>query len=78
MYIHHLIIKSLSCVWLFATPWTVAHQAPLSVQFFWQEHWSGLPFPSLTYVFVLEQAQRAEAPVIPLSSLLAPVSPLWG
>ena len=30
-----------------ATPWTVAHQAPLSVGFFRQEYWSGLLFPSL-------------------------------
>ena len=30
---------------LFATPWTVAHQAPLSVGFSRQEYWSGLPFP---------------------------------
>ena len=36
----------LSCVWLFATPWTVAHQAPLSMEFSRQEYWSGLPFPS--------------------------------
>ena len=36
----------LSCVPLFATPWTVAHQAPLSMEFCWQEYWSGLPFPS--------------------------------
>ena len=28
------------------TPWTVAHQAPLSMGFSRQEHWSGLPFPS--------------------------------
>ena len=28
-----------------ATPWTVAHQAPLSMGFSWQEYWSGLPFP---------------------------------
>ena len=27
------------------TPWTVAHQAPLSMGFSRQEHWSGLPFP---------------------------------
>ena len=27
-------------------PWTVAHQAPLSMEFSRQEHWSGLPFPS--------------------------------
>ena len=29
-----------------ATPWTVAHQAPLSMEFSKQEYWSGLPFPS--------------------------------
>ena len=34
----------LSSVCLFATPWTVAHQAPLSVGFSKQEYWSGLPF----------------------------------
>ena len=37
---------SLSRVWLFATLWTVTHQAPLSVEFSRQEYWSGLPFPS--------------------------------
>ena len=36
----------LSHVWHFATPWTVAHQAPLSMGFSRQEYWSGLPFPS--------------------------------
>ena len=36
----------LSCVRLFATPWTAAHQAPLSMRFSRQEYWSGLPFPS--------------------------------
>ena len=35
----------LSRVWLFATLWAVAHQAPLSVEFSKQENWSGLPFP---------------------------------
>ena len=39
-------VKSLSHVWLFATPWTVAYQAPQSMEFFRQEYWSGLPFPS--------------------------------
>ena len=34
-------------VWLFATSWTVACQAPLSMDFARQEHWSGLPFPPL-------------------------------
>ena len=28
-----------------ATPWTVAHQAPLSMEFSRQEYWNGLPFP---------------------------------
>ena len=39
-------VKSLSCVQLFATPWTVAHQALPSMGFSKQEYWSGLPFPS--------------------------------
>ena len=39
-------VKSLSRVQLFATPWTVARQAPLSMGFSRQEYWSGLPFPS--------------------------------
>ena len=38
--------QSLSCVLLFANPWTVAHQASLSMGFSRQEYWSGLPFPS--------------------------------
>ena len=40
-------MKSLSCVRLFATPWTVAHQAPPPVGFSRQEYWSELPLPSL-------------------------------
>ena len=39
-------MKSLSHVPLFATPWNVAYQAPLSMGFSRQEYWSGLPFPS--------------------------------
>ena len=39
-------VKSLSPVRLFATPWTVAHQSSLSMEFSRQEYWSGLPFPS--------------------------------
>ena len=39
-------MKSLSCVPLFVTPWTVAHQAPPSMEFSRQEYWSGLPFSS--------------------------------
>ena len=36
----------LSCVQLFATPWTVACQTPLSMEFSRQEYWNGLPFRS--------------------------------
>ena len=37
-------VKLLSCVQLFATPWTETYQAPQSMGFFRQEYWSGLPF----------------------------------
>ena len=39
------VCESLRHDQLFMTRWTVAHQAPLSMGFFWQEYWSGLPFP---------------------------------
>ena len=41
-----IFFKSLSCVRLFVTSWTAAHQAPQSMGFSRQEYWSGLPFPS--------------------------------
>ena len=40
-------VKSLRHVRLRATPWTAAHQAPMSMGFSRQEYWSGLPLPSL-------------------------------
>ena len=40
------VCELLSRVRLFVTPWTVAHQAPLSMGFSRQEHWNGLPFPA--------------------------------
>ena len=40
-------VKSLNRVRLFVTSWTVAYQAPQSMEFSRQEYWSGLPFPSL-------------------------------
>ena len=39
-------VKSLSHVQLFAKPWTVVHQSPLSLEFSKKEYLSGLPFPS--------------------------------
>ena len=41
-----LLLSCFSRVRLYATPWTAAHQAPLSLGFSRQERWSGLPFPS--------------------------------
>ena len=56
--LYHLSHQGSPCIWpsggglgpesclILATPWIVAHQAPLSMGFPWQEYWSGLPFPS--------------------------------
>ena len=41
-----LLLNRFSLVQLCTTPETAAHQAPLSLGFSGQEHWSGLPFPS--------------------------------
>ena len=47
---HKSKVKSFSHVQLFATPWTVACQAPPSMGFSRQEYWSGLPLPSPGYL----------------------------
>ena len=39
-------VQWLSCVRHFVTPWTVVHQVPLFMEFFRQEYWSGVPFPT--------------------------------
>ena len=44
-------VKSLSCVRLFVTPWTVAYQTLQSMGFSRQEYWSDLPFPSHSQIF---------------------------
>ena len=41
-----IVVQLLCCFQLFTTPWTVAHQAPLSMGFSRQKYWSGLTFPS--------------------------------
>ena len=58
-------VKSLSRVQLFATPWTAAYQAPLSMGFPRQEYWSGVPLPSPVLeqtLGFLREARRASAP----------------
>ena len=64
-------VKSLSRVWLFATPWTVAYQAPPSMGFFRQEYWSGLPLPSPKESIIKLKIKRSE------SLLVRTVKELW-
>ena len=45
-------VKSLSRVWLLATPWTAAFQAPPSMGFSRQQYWSGVPLPSPFYISI--------------------------
>ena len=44
--VHACLQRHFSCVWLFATLWTIAHQTPLSIEFSRQEYWSRLPCPT--------------------------------
>ena len=53
-------VKWLSHVWLFATPWTAAHQAPLSMGFSRQEYWSGLPLPSPSMILAYSKEELPE------------------
>ena len=57
---------TVSNVQLFAIPWTVAHQVPLSMGFFMEEYWRGLPFPSLG-----DLPDPESNPMSPASSALA-------
>ena len=56
---------------LFATPWTVAHQAPLSMGFSRQEYWSGLPLMRETWVQSLDWEDSLEEGMATHSSILA-------
>ena len=55
-------VKSLSLVWLSATPWTAAHQAPPSMGFSRQECWSGVPLPSPVYLCTNQPTFASEEP----------------
>ena len=52
-------VKSLSRVWLLATPWTAAYQAPPSMGFSGQQYWSGVPLPSPVHSIVFRKKSRA-------------------
>ena len=57
-------LRHFSCAWLFVIPWTVAHQAPLSIGFSRQDYWSRLPCPA---------PGDLPNPGIELMSLMSPV-----
>ena len=61
--------QSLTGVWLFATPWTVAHQAPLSMGFQRQEYRSGLPF--LSPGDLLNPGIKPRSPALQADALLS-------
>ena len=72
--VHVCTLSCFSCVWLFATLSTVAHQAPLSMEFSRQEYWSGLPFPppgdlrtqgSILHFLTLLRWQVDSLPLVP-------------
>ena len=67
------VLNHLSRVWLFVTPWAVAHQAPLSMGFSRQEYWSGLLFPSSGDLSSL----GIEPSTSQLSSWHCPAVPPW-
>ena len=52
------------------TPWTVAHQAPLPMDFYKQEYWSGLPFPTSQMVKNLPAMQETRVGSMVLEDLL--------
>ena len=64
-------VKSLSRVWLFATPRTAAYQAPPSMGFSRQEYWSGVPLPSPgAYSFTLQPWHPTPIPVYPTVTII--------
>ena len=74
-------VHSLSCVWLFATPWTAAHPAPLSMGFSRQEHWSGFCHFLLQGIFPTQRSNpgllHCRQILHHLSHLLYPTPWIW-
>ena len=70
-------VKSLSHVWLFATPWTAAYQAPAPKGFSRQEYCSGLPLPSPMLYIIPPNYLSYNTKFVPLDQhLLIPLSPV--
>ena len=58
-HVYVCVLSCFSCVWLFVTPWAVAHQAPLSPGFSRQEFWRGLPRPPSRGIFSIQGSKPA-------------------
>ena len=65
-----LLLSRFSLVQLCATPYTAAHQAPLSLRFSRQEYWSGVPLPSPGEALYSQQKQDLELTVAQIMSSL--------
>ena len=63
------VCQTLSGVRLFVTPWTVAHQASLSMGFSRQEYWSGMPFPPP--VGLTDPGIKLQSPALQVDSVLS-------
>ena len=74
----HYVLSHFSCVRLFVNPWTVAHQAPLSMGFSRQEYWSRLPFSSSGDLPKIEPASLCLLHWQVCSLPLAPPGKAWG
>ena len=75
MKVKKMKVQSLSRVRLFATPWTVAYQAPQFMDFSRQEYWTGLPFPSprdLPYPGIKPRSSALRADTLPSAYVLSP------
>ena len=81
--LHVYTLSHFSCVWFFATLWTVASQAPLSMGFFKQEYWCGLPCPPPGHLPnsriepMTPVAPALQAHYLPLSYQGKPMHKLW-
>ena len=73
MEVRHLVCVLCSVMSDSVTPWTAAHQAPLYVEFFRQEYWSGLQFPPPG-----DLPDPGIEPVFPVPPSFFTIEPTWG
>ena len=75
--VNQLCVCTGNCVLLFATPWTVALQAPLSMEFSKQEYWSGLPCLPLPRNLQTQGSNLCLLPLLPWQADSLPLHPQW-